>query len=339
MTETRLTKYSHGAGCACKLGPSELSDLLGPIRGHPATTHPSLEVGLDTGDDAGVFSIGEGRSLVQSVDIFTPVVDSPRDWGRIAGANALSDLYAMGAEPLTALQFLAWPRDQLPFATASDVMAGGMELMEAAGCTVVGGHSIDGPEPTYGFAVTGIAPSDGVVTNAGAKPGDVLILTKPLGIGIITTAIKRGIAPDDVVKTAIGAMAALNDVAGSELRVHGATAATDVTGFGLAGHLLEMCSASGVGAEIDFDRVPVIEGALELLERGAWAGGSQRNLKSVRGSIKTDLPDAAMRLLADAQTSGGLLVALPAERAAAYAAAVGGWEIGRLSDGDGIALS
>ncbi len=338
MTETRLTKYSHGAGCACKLGPTELSEILTPLYDHPATTHPDLEVGIGTSDDAGVYSLGAGRSLVQSVDIFTPVVDSPVDWGRVAAANALSDIYAMGAVPITALQYLAWPRDELAFSIASEVMSGGMDVMAEAGCTVVGGHSIDGPEPTYGFAVTGIGHTGEIVTNAGGRPGDVLVLTKPLGIGIITTAIKRGLCPDDLAGEAIEVMATVNETAGSQLRPHGAQAATDITGFGLAGHLLEVCRASGVGAEISFDRIPVIAGTRDLLARGCWAGGSQRNLESIGADLDTDLSEEKVKVVADAQTSGGLLVALAPENAIGYAEAVDGWEIGRLTDGQALHL-
>ncbi len=273
---------------------------------------------MGSGDDAGVYALGDGRALVQTVDIFTPVVDSPRDWGRIGAANALSDIYAMGGSPLTSLQYLAWPRDKLPFEMASEVIAAGMDVMAEAGCTVVGGHSIDGPEPSYGFAVTGLVDEKGLVTNSGARPGDVLVLTKPLGIGIITTALKRGICPDEVAGEAIRVMSSLNARAGAALRAHHASAATDVTGFGLLGHLREMCRASGVGAEILFDRVPVIEGARSLLAAGAWAGGSARNLASLGADLSTERDEGEIRLLADAQTSGGLLVALSTDYVDGY---------------------
>ena len=286
---------------------------------------------MATGDDAGVYSLGDGRALVQTVDIFTPVVDSPRDWGRIAAANALSDIYAMGATPLTALQYLAWPRDELAFDLASVVISGGMNVMADAGCTVVGGHSIDSPEPTFGYALTGTVAEDDLVLNQGARVGDVLILTKPLGIGIITTAIKRGICPPELADLAIAQMAALNDVAGRAMRPNGATAATDVTGFGLLGHLLEICTASEVGAEIEFEQVPVLDGVGALLAEGAWAGGSRRNLAAFGDRVETNRDDAEIQLLADAQTSGGLLVATPEERAHGYLEAVpGSRAIGRL---------
>lgn len=273
---------------------------------------------MGSGDDAGVYSLGDGRALVQTVDIFTPVVDSPRDWGRIAAANALSDIYAMGADPLTALQYLAWPRDKIGFEIASAVIGAGMDVMAEAGCTVVGGHSIDSPEPTYGFAVTGLVAKDRLVTNSGALPGDVLVLTKPLGLGIITTALKKGICPEEVAAEAVRVMSSLNAQAGGALILHGADAATDVTGFGFLGHLRELCQESGVGAEVFFDQVPVIEGARELLDEGAWAGGSARNLASLRDELSTERDEADIRLLADAQTSGGLLVALPSEMVDGY---------------------
>jgi len=334
VIETRLTEYSHGAGCACKLSPAELTEILDPVRDHPSVTHPDLIVGLATGDDAGVFALGDGRALIQTVDIFTPVVDSPHDWGRIAAANALSDIYAMGAKPMTALQYLAWPRDKLPFSLASEVIAAGLDVMTLAGCTVVGGHSIDGPEPTYGFAVTGTAHLDEVVTNAGARPGEMLVLTKPLGIGIVTTAIKRERCPPDLARRAIEQMAALNDVAGAALRSHGASAATDVTGFGLLGHLREMCRASDVGAEIDLESVPVLEGVAELLAAGMWAGGSQRNLRSVEPDVTTDRKVEEWKPLIDAQTSGGLLVSLPAGEVEGYLSAVpGSCIVGRMTTG------
>lgn len=301
-----------------------MAQVLGPVIDHPAATHPDLSVGLATGDDAGVYALGDGRALVQTVDIFTPVVDLPRDWGRIAAANALSDIYAMGATPLTALQYLAWPRDELPFAAASEVIAGGMDVMASAGCTVVGGHSIDGPEPTYGFAVTGTVDLDRVVTNSGAHPGDVLVLTKALGMGVITTAIKRGTCPPDLAAEAIDLMAALNERAGAALWAHRASAATDVTGFGLLGHLREICRASHVGARVELASVPILDGVGDLLAMGMWAGGSERNRRSIEPDLESDVDPELIRPLLDAQTSGGLLVALPEGQVGGYLEAVPG---------------
>lgn len=296
-------------------------------------------MGVGDGDDAGVFALGDGRALIQTVDIFTPVVDSARDWGRIAAANALADVYAMGGTPLSALQYLAWPRDELPFALASEVIAGGLDVMETAGCTVVGGHSIDGPEPTYGFAVTGVAAVADVVSNAGARAGHVLVLTKPLGMGIITTAIKREKCPADLEQRAIEVMASLNDVAGKALVQHHASAATDVTGFGLLGHLRELCRSSRVGAEIDVSSVPVLSGVTDLLAMDMWAGGSQRNLESILPDLETGLELESIKPLIDAQTSGGLLVALPESEVSGYMEAVpGSARIGRLVSGSRIHL-
>lgn len=312
---------------------------MGPVKHHPAATHPDLLVGVGAGDDAGVYALGDGRALIQTVDIFTPVVDSAHDWGRIAAANALADIYAMGGKPLTALQYLAWPRDELPFDLASEVIAAGMDVMASAGCTVVGGHSIDSPEPTYGFAVTGLVDVDSVVSNSGAREGDLLVLTKPLGMGIITTAIKRGKCPPDLAAHAVELMASLNDVAGQALAGNGATAATDVTGFGLLGHLLEMCQASDVGARIDVRSVPVVDGVAELLAQGMWAGGSQRNLEAVAPHLSTEMGAEAIKPLIDAQTSGGLLVALPAADVDGYIAAVpDATRIGELTAESGIRL-
>lgn len=289
-------------------------------------------MGIATGDDAGVYALGDGRALVQTVDIFTPVVDSPRDWGRVAAANALSDIYAMGATPTTALQYIAWPRETLSFDIAADVAAGGMDVMASAGCTVVGGHSIDGPEPAYGFAVTGFVAIDDLVANSGARAGDALILTKPLGVGIVTTAIKRGVCPPDVAGAAIELMATLNDRAGGALVSHHASAATDVTGFGLLGHLREMCLASDVGAVIELDAVPLIDGARDLLAKRMWAGGSQRNLEWMRPHVVSDLDVGRWKPLVDAQTSGGLLVALPDEEVGPYVDAVpGATRIGQVT--------
>jgi selenide,water dikinase len=294
-------------------------------------------IGIGTGDDAGAYALGDGRALIQTIDIFTPIVDSPTDWGRIAAANALSDIYAMGATPLIALQYLAWPRDELPFDMASEVIEGGMDVMADAGCTVVGGHSIDSPEPTYGFAVTGVVEESELITNAGARPGDVLVLTKPLGIGVITTAIKRGECPPHIAEKATELMTTLNRDAGAALYAHGASAATDVTGFGLLGHLRELLDASGVGARIVFEHVPVLDGVRDLLERGMWAGGSNRNYKSVRGYVMSELDETAIKILADAQTSGGLLVALPGDAVDGYLEAVAGAVvIGSVIDGTGI---
>ena len=294
---------------------------------------------MATGDDAGVFELGDGRALVQTVDIFTPVVDSPLDWGRIAAANALSDIYAMGAQPLTALQYIGWPRDDLPLDLAAEVIRGGMDTMAEAKCTVVGGHSIDSPEPTFGYAVTGEISLDRLITNGGGRAGDALVLTKPLGIGVATTAIKRGRCPVELERQAIDLMTELNKTAGENLHPNGANAATDVTGFGLLGHLREMCAASDTGALVEYDLVPVLDGVEELISQGIWAGGSQRNLDSLQSEVANERGLNELKVVVDAQTSGGLLVSIPPERAGAYLEAVGGAVIGHLTSEKGIRLA
>lgn len=300
---------------------------------HPSVRDPGLIVGLATSDDAGVYLLPDARrqALVQTVDYFTPIVDDAYDWGRIAAANALSDIYAMGAAPLTALQLIGWPRDLIPFEVAGRVIEGGADVMAAAGCVVVGGHSIDDREPTYGFSITGLVDPDEVVANSGARAGDRLVLTKPLGTGIIATAHKAGECPVEVLSEAVTTMTRLNDVAGSRLHRHGAHAATDVTGFGLLGHLTEMLEASRVGAVIEVGAVPTLGGVGRLYQQGFYPGGSRRNLEAAIPRLAGET--RAAPILADAQTSGGLLVALPEERVDAYLSEVAGAvEIGRLDE-------
>lgn len=274
-------------------------------------------MGTGTRDDAGVYRLDAGLAglaLVQTVDFFTPVVDDPYDWGRIAAANALSDVYAMGGTPLTALQIVGWPRGDLDLDLAGEVVRGGLDVMADAGCTVVGGHSIDDAEPTYGFAVTGTVDPARMVTNAGGRADDVLVLTKPLGTGIITTALKAGACPPDILAGAVAAMTLLNGPAAEVMVRYEARGATDITGFGLLGHLSEMLAGSRISAAIDVEAVPLLPGAGELLDLGHYPGGSGRNLDAVIPFL--DGGDLRVRrLLADAQTSGGLLLAVAPERA------------------------
>ncbi|MEK7252914.1 MAG: selenide, water dikinase SelD [Actinomycetota bacterium] len=309
----RLTSYSHGAGCACKLGPGELAQVLRRLRDQPATRHPYLLVGIDGSDDAGVFRLSDDLALVQTVDFFTPIVDEADDWGRIAAVNALSDVYAMGGTPLTALLIVGWPRETLSFDLLGDVLAGAAEILAGAGVTIVGGHSVDDPEPKFGLAVTGTIHPDRVLRNQGARPGDLLVLTKPIGTGVIATGIKRGVVSQEIRDAAVLSMTALNDTAGRVAVEAGAAAATDVTGFGLLGHLGEMLGA--VGAEVDAASVPLLAGARELASDGVIPGGSRRNLEHASGFTEFGDLDATTRiLLADAQTSGGLLVAIDEDR-------------------------
>jgi len=299
-------------------------------------THPDLLVGIPGGDDAAVYRLADDLALVQTVDFFTPIVDEARDWGRIAAANALSDVYAMGARPLTALQLVGWPRDRLPLDLLGDVLEGGAEVLAEAGCLLAGGHSIDDREPKYGFAVTGIAHPDELIRNAAARPGDVLVLTKPIGTGIIATAIKQGIASVEVREAAVGSMVALNAPAAVAAVRVGVVAGTDVTGFGLLGHLGEVVRASGVSAHLDADAVPLLPGVRALAERGAIPGGTRRNLAAVeRFTDFVGIDETTRLLLADAQTSGGLLLAVPEPKERAFLHALteegaAGTRIGRI---------
>jgi selenide,water dikinase len=314
----RLTRFSHGAGCACKLSPDDLHTVLGLVQGLEPAADPNLLVGMDTADDAAVYRVRDDLALVVTTDFFTPIVDDPYDWGRIAATNALSDVFAMGGTPLLALNVVAWPREGLPFELLARVLDGGADVVRAAGALVGGGHSIDDAEPKYGLAVVGTVHPDDVLANAGARPGDALVLTKPIGLGVISTAVKRDAATPELVADAVHVMTTLNASArDAALELgHATHAATDVTGFGLLGHLREMLAASGVAAEVDAAAVPVIEGVRELLAAGMVAGGTQRNHAFVSDVVDWGaLPENEQLLLADAQTSGGLLIAVAPERA------------------------
>jgi selenium donor protein len=280
--------------------------------------------------------LDDGSALIQTVDFFTPIVDDPHVWGRIAAANALSDIYAMGGDPLTALQLVGWPRDELPMELLGSVVEGGAAVMAEAGCTIIGGHSIDDTEPKYGFAVTGTAPVTDITTNATATPGQGLWLTKPLGTGIVATAIKHAAASESTAAAAIDVMTTLNRGAADAVRRVGGGAVTDVTGFGLLGHLSELVRASAVSAVLHVASVPMLEGVHELVERGMVPGGTRRNLTSVRSMVdpgETSEPD--LIILADAQTSGGLLVAIDTALGDAFEQALDdvgsrGWRIGSI---------
>ena len=278
---------------------------------HVSNAHsdPALLVGLDTPDDAAIYRMTEEVALVQTVDFFTPIVDDPYDWGRIAAANALSDVYAMGGRPVTALNLVGWPR-ALDFALLGRVLEGGAAVCSEAGASVVGGHSVDDPEPKFGLAVTGLVHPDRVVRNSGGRPGDALVLTKPLGMGIVSSGIKEGKTSAATAARAVEVMATLNRAASEAMLEAGAQAATDVTGFGLVGHLLQMLGSS-LDAELSFGDVPVLEEAFGLAGAGVLPGGSKRNLEAMAGSVDSGGLDEAQRaVLFDAQTSGGLLIAI-----------------------------
>lgn len=281
-------------------------------------------VDASTSDDAAVYRIDADRALVATVDFFTPIVDDAYDFGRIAAANALSDIYAMGARPLFALNLVSFPRDRLGEGLLSEIVRGGGEMARRAGVAVVGGHSIDDPEPKYGLCVIGEVAPDALIRNSTARHGDRLVLTKPLGTGVIATAIKRGEADPDVVARAVESMTTLNRDAAEAMRQVRANAATDVTGYGLLGHLREMARGSRLEARIKASAVPLLPGAKELAARGFVPGGTRRNLADLGDAVRWDatLPEPLRILLADAQTSGGLLIAVPAERVGDLVAAL-----------------
>jgi selenide, water dikinase len=308
--------------------------LLAPlVQALPRSSDPNLLVGVSTSDDAGVYRVREDLALVQTVDFFTPIVDDPYDFGRIAATNALSDVYAMGGTPLSALNLVAWSVEDLGAEMLGEVLRGGADVAREAGAAIVGGHTIDDPEPKYGLAVTGLIHPDEVITNAGGRAGDVLVLTKPVGAGAVTTSLKKGLVSDTVLAGAIEVMTELNAVAAAAARAAGAHAMTDATGFGLLGHLHELTLASGVSAEVDAAAVSSIPGSLELLEDDrAVAGGSRNNRRYAEefATFEPGVDEVHRRLVTDAMTSGGLLVALTPERAGEVPGAV----IGRLGDGD-----
>jgi selenide, water dikinase len=331
-----LTSLSHGAGCGCKL-PAETVHPL--VAGLPRPDRADVLVGYGTADDAGVVRLRDDLAIVQTVDFFTPIVDDPYDFGRIAATNALSDVYAMGAEPVCALNLVAFPLERLGAEVLREILRGGHDVAAAAECAIVGGHSIDDAEPKYGLAVTGTVHPDALLTNAGGSPGDVLVLTKPLGAGAISTAAKRGLARPDLVARGVEVMTTLNRDAAAAARAAGATALTDVTGFGLLGHLHELARASGCAAEVDAAAVPMIDGVGRLLALGdrAIAGGTKRNRRYAETFTTWAAGVAGVHrwLVCDAMTSGGLLAAVPE----ATAATMPGAAIGRLTDGEAGAIA
>jgi selenide,water dikinase len=301
----RLTQYAAGGGCACKVPPGELERVLADLPGARASGGDLL-VGLENGDDGAAVRIDGGRALIATADFFTPVVDDPYDWGRIAAANALSDVYAMGGEPVLAVNLLAWPRDKVPFELAREVLRGGADVCIEAGCHLAGGHSIDDPEPKYGLAVSGLADADRLLRNDAALAGTPITLTKPLGLGVLNNRHK---ATGERFEEAIATLTQLNRDASRAALAAGCTAATDVTGFGLLGHLYKMARASGVTAVVDSAAVPYLDGTRASYAEGFVPGGSRRNLEWVRPHLEAHVGADELVLLADAQTSGGLLVA------------------------------
>jgi selenide, water dikinase len=307
----RLTEFSHGGGCGCKIAPAVLSEILAaaPIRGIPK----ELLVGTETADDAAVYKLNDTQALVATTDFFTPVVDDPYDFGRIAATNAISDVYAMGARPIMALALVGMPLEKLPVSVIRRVLEGGESVCAAAGIPIAGGHSIDTLEPIYGLVALGLVHPDKVKRNSSAKAGDKLILGKPLGIGVLSAALKKGKLSESGYRQMIEWTTKLNTPGEALADMPGVHALTDVTGFGLAGHLLEICRGSRLSAEVDFSAVPVIAEALDWAKQGVATGASERNWKGYGHEVQLSGEEWKRKLLTDPQTSGGLLVACAAD--------------------------
>ncbi len=316
MENIKLTQYSHGAGCGCKIAPNVLHEILSGSLTMP--DNKKLLVGNHTKDDAAVYAIDENQAMILTTDFFMPIVDDPYQFGRIASANAISDVYAMGGKPTMAIAILGWPINILSPAIASRVIEGSKSMCIEAGIPLAGGHSIDAPEPIFGLAVNGLIPIENIKQNNGAKPNDLLFLTKALGIGILTTAEKKSILKPEHKSIAAEQMMVLNKVGHALGKIKGVNAMTDVTGFGLLGHLNEMCEGSKVGAELHFNKIPIIDADIyDYLKQNSIPGGTIRNLNAYGEKIvnqnKTSFGELTLSLLADPQTSGGLLVAVSPE--------------------------
>ena len=308
LKEIRLTQYSHGAGCGCKISPKVLDEILQSNISMP--DNDKLLVGNHSKDDAAVYDLGNGTALISTTDFFMPVVDDPYDFGRIAATNSISDVYAMGGNPVLAIAILGWPVDKLPASVAQKVIEGGRSVCKEAGIPLAGGHSIDSPEPIFGLAVNGIVEINNLKQNNTAAAGDYLFLTKKLGVGILTTAEKKGLLKAEHKNIAAVQMMQLNKVGAALSKINGVTAMTDVTGFGLLGHLTEMAEGSGLSAELYFDKVPVIiDDIKKYVDAKSVPGGTNRNWASYGDKIST-VTDYERALLADPQTSGGLLIAV-----------------------------
>ena len=309
MQKIRLTEFSHGGGCGCKIAPAVLTELLAatPIRGLPK----ALLVGTETSDDAAVYKLNDTQALVATTDFFTPIVDDPYDFGRIAATNAISDIYAMGAKPIFALALVGMPLEKLPLEVIGRILAGGESICAEAGIPIAGGHSIDVLEPIYGLVALGIVHPDKIKRNSTAKPGDVLVLGKPLGVGILSAALKKGKLSEAGYAAMIESTTKLNTPGEALAEMADVHALTDVTGFGLAGHLLEICRGSGLSSQVIFSELPFIQEALEHAKQGVATGASDRNWKGYGHDVAlpAGAPEWQRKLVTDPQTSGGLLVA------------------------------
>ncbi|WP_065340243.1 selenide, water dikinase SelD [Azoarcus olearius] len=313
MEKIRLTQFSHGGGCGCKIAPAVLAEMLSGMP--PGIVPPDLLVGTETADDAAVYRLNERQAVVATTDFFTPIVDDPYDFGRIAATNALSDVYAMGGTPIMALAVVGMPLDKLPREVIARVLEGGAAVCREAGIPIAGGHSIDVLEPIYGLVGIGVVDPAQVRTNAGARAGDVLLLTKPLGVGVLSAGLKKGLLSAEGYAEMLRWTTTLNRAGARLAAVEGVHAVTDVTGFGLAGHLLEMCRGAGLAARLSFDALPLIEEAVGLVRDGVATGASARNWASYGEDVElpADFEDWQRKLLTDPQTSGGLLVACAPE--------------------------
>lgn len=319
----RLTQMSEAAGCGCKTDPVRLAQILKDLK---LPTHENVLVGIATSDDGGVVKLRDDLALIVTADFFTPIVDDPYDFGRVAAANAISDVYAMGGIPTAAINLVGFPSRTLPMELLADILRGGAAVCAQDGVAIIGGHTIDDPEPKYGLAVIGTVHPDAVVTNAAAQAGDTLVLTKPLGTGVISTALKAGEASAEAVFAMTEQMATTNAAAGEAMRDIGVHAATDVTGFGLLGHLRELCDGSGVGATVWADAVPVLEWVWGHLADEIIPAGTYANMSALEGAVEwaADVKPDMQVVLADAQTSGGLLMAVAPEKADALVSACRG---------------
>jgi selenide,water dikinase len=334
--EIKLTQYSHGAGCGCKIAPAVLDKIL-----HTEAAQvffPKLLVGNDTKDDAAVYELPDGNGLVSTTDFFMPIVDDAFDFGRIASANALSDIYAMGGKPLMALAILGWPVEKLPVELARQVLDGSRAICGQAGIPLAGGHSIDSPEPIFGLAVTGIVRKEHLKKNSTARAGDLLYLTKPLGAGIITTAQKRGLAQSEDVAEAVRLMTTLNTIGGTLGELDFVTAMTDITGFGLLGHLLEVCEASGLSAEVNYAEVPLVNNLRHYTSQMIYPDNTMRNWQGYEPKVE-GISFESLLTLCDPQTSGGLLVCVEGQQQQAFekflqSAGAFAWRIGTLRPPD-----
>jgi selenide,water dikinase len=306
----RLTQFSPGAGCGCKISPADLQNIIRELKDQPANGR--LLVGCESFDDAAVYDLENGKAVISTTDFFTPIVDDPYDFGRIAAANALSDVYAMGGTPLMAVSILGWPLDKLPAGMASAVMQGAAYTCKLAGISLAGGHSIDISDPVFGLAVTGVAETGHIKRNSTGRAGCRLYLSKPLGMGILSTAAKKNVLSDEDYRQAVHWMTELNTAGIAFGRMESVRAMTDITGFGLLGHLLEICTGSNLGAIINFDHVPLVDNLANYITKNCIPGGTYRNWKSYGQRIST-LSEFRKLVLADPQTSGGLLVAVDSD--------------------------